>query len=99
MSADIIRHPSFDRPPVVNPKTRGCPRGTASFRTARRRKTYQEQQTKNAMEREVDDVAHDLALSYSYLTVGILLSPGEYARFKQTLIETLADIKAKRPEG
>jgi hypothetical protein len=41
-AANVLRHPAFEREPVVNPKTRGRPKGTASFRMAQRRKALKD---------------------------------------------------------
>jgi hypothetical protein len=36
-AANVLRHPAFERAPISNPKTRGRPKGTVSFRMAQRR--------------------------------------------------------------
>jgi hypothetical protein len=91
MSTDnIVTHPAFDRTPVVNPKTRGCPRGTASFRTARRRKMARKENL------EIEQLASDMAMAYSYLSEGMLLNSREVGYVQQKVNEALADIKARR---
>lgn len=53
----ILTHPRFSREPVPNPRTRGRPKGTASFRMAARKRALR---TGLAYESSVDAVQRAL---------------------------------------
>jgi len=89
----IISHPRFAVAPVQNPRTRGRPKGTLSFRVARRRASERQASERNAEElaRPARAFLSDLLLQRAP-TLNVI----ECSHVKMHLTKALEDIDTER---